>query len=199
MRMTNLQAGWPVECNDRQRLGTVREVGQHYIRTSRTGHAADLYVPASAIANVSGRDCPAECCAWRRPEERLGAAPQGRRFNRDDPRRAISIDTSENAHREQSRSRGQSDDAWRLGGLSRAIPVRGQAVEALPEMCHFGVDRALVVAASFFPLSAVSSFRTASRHAARASSISRAITVLLGIGAMTARHGEGSVRAGPPS
>lgn len=54
MRMTNLQAGWPVVCNDGRRLGTVKDVGQQYVQTSRAGRAADLYVPASAIANVSG-------------------------------------------------------------------------------------------------------------------------------------------------
>jgi hypothetical protein len=32
-------------------VGTVREVGQNYILTS-TGLASDIYVPASAIANV---------------------------------------------------------------------------------------------------------------------------------------------------
>jgi hypothetical protein len=52
MRMTDLKAGWTVLGNDGRRVGTVKEVGQHYILTSRPGFAADLYVPASSVANV---------------------------------------------------------------------------------------------------------------------------------------------------
>jgi hypothetical protein len=52
MRMTDLRPGWPVLGNDGRRVGTVRDVGQHYILTSRSAFAADLYVPASAVANV---------------------------------------------------------------------------------------------------------------------------------------------------
>ena len=42
---------WIVVGNDAHRVGTVRDVGQNYIVTS-TGLAGDIYVPASAIANV---------------------------------------------------------------------------------------------------------------------------------------------------
>ena len=52
MRMTDLRAGWTVVSNDGRRLGTVKEVGQNYVQTSQAGRAADMYVPASAIANV---------------------------------------------------------------------------------------------------------------------------------------------------
>ena len=37
--------------NDGGRLGTIKEVGQNYVRTSQAG--GDMYVPASAIANVA--------------------------------------------------------------------------------------------------------------------------------------------------
>lgn len=53
MRMTDLKPGWTVVTNDGRRLGTIRDVGQNYVRTSRAGAAADTYVPASAIANVA--------------------------------------------------------------------------------------------------------------------------------------------------
>ena len=52
MRMADLRPGWLVVGNDGERVGSVRDVGQNYILTSTTGLADDLYVPASAIANV---------------------------------------------------------------------------------------------------------------------------------------------------
>ena len=52
MRMTDFRPGWAVVTNDGRRLGTVKDVGRHYVLTSRPGFAADLYVPASFIANV---------------------------------------------------------------------------------------------------------------------------------------------------
>jgi hypothetical protein len=52
MRMADLKPGWAVVGNDGRRVGTVREVGQNYILTSPSGLASDIYVPASAIANV---------------------------------------------------------------------------------------------------------------------------------------------------
>jgi hypothetical protein len=52
MRMTDLKPGWAVVGNDGRRLGTIREVGQNYVLASRGGLPGDLYVPASAIANV---------------------------------------------------------------------------------------------------------------------------------------------------
>jgi len=51
--MTDLKPGWAVLSNDGGRLGTIREVGQNYVRTSQSGPAGDMYVPASAIANVA--------------------------------------------------------------------------------------------------------------------------------------------------
>lgn len=52
MRMADLKPGWSVLGNDGHRVGTVREVGQNYLLTSTSAFASDLYVPASAIANV---------------------------------------------------------------------------------------------------------------------------------------------------
>ncbi len=52
MRMTDLKPGWTVVGNDGHRVGTVRDVGQNYIATSTTALSGDIYVPASAIANV---------------------------------------------------------------------------------------------------------------------------------------------------
>lgn len=51
MRMTDLKPGWAVVGNDGNRLGTIRDVGQNYVLASRVGRD-DLYVPATAIANV---------------------------------------------------------------------------------------------------------------------------------------------------
>jgi hypothetical protein len=44
--------GWTVLANDDQELGVVRAVTQNFVRASRPGFAADLFIPASAIANV---------------------------------------------------------------------------------------------------------------------------------------------------
>ncbi len=52
MRVTEFQVGWAVVGNDARRVGIVKHVGQNYIRTSRPGFSADLYVPVSFIANV---------------------------------------------------------------------------------------------------------------------------------------------------
>ena len=52
MRMADLKRGWTVLGNDGRRVGAVKEVGQNYILTSTTALAEDVYVPASAIANV---------------------------------------------------------------------------------------------------------------------------------------------------
>jgi hypothetical protein len=52
MRMADLKAGWAVVGNDGHRLGTVQHVGQDYLLVSRGAFAGQLYVPASAIANV---------------------------------------------------------------------------------------------------------------------------------------------------
>jgi hypothetical protein len=52
MRMADLKPGWLVVGNDGTRVGSIREVGQNYILTSTSVLAGDIYVPASAIANV---------------------------------------------------------------------------------------------------------------------------------------------------
>ena len=52
MRMTDLKPGWSVVGNDGRRVGTVRDVGQNYVLASTAGMSGDIYVPASAIANV---------------------------------------------------------------------------------------------------------------------------------------------------
>lgn len=49
MRMTDLKRGWSVVGNDGRRLGTIKDVGQNYVLIT----PGDLYVPASAIANVT--------------------------------------------------------------------------------------------------------------------------------------------------
>jgi hypothetical protein len=51
--MTDLMPGWAVISNDGRQLGTIKEVGQNYVRTSQTESGTDLYVPASAITNVA--------------------------------------------------------------------------------------------------------------------------------------------------
>lgn len=53
MRMTDLRPGWHVVGNDERRVGTVKDVRQDYVVTSRPGFSVDLYVPVSAIANVA--------------------------------------------------------------------------------------------------------------------------------------------------
>ena len=50
--MADLQPGWEVVGNDGRRVGEIREVSQNYLLTSMPGLAGDLYIPASAIANV---------------------------------------------------------------------------------------------------------------------------------------------------
>jgi len=52
MRMTDIKPGWQVVGNDGRRVGEVREVGQNFVLTSVAGFGDDIYVPASAIANV---------------------------------------------------------------------------------------------------------------------------------------------------
>ena len=87
MRMTDLRPGWAVVGNDGRRIGTVKHVGQHYVLTSRSGRTADLYVPASAIANVRDQAVhlslpghEAEKKGWEQPprdEDALETAPEG--------------------------------------------------------------------------------------------------------------------------
>ena len=50
--MADLQPGWSIVGNDGRRVGTVRDVGQNYVLASVGAMAGDIYVPASAIANI---------------------------------------------------------------------------------------------------------------------------------------------------
>lgn len=52
MRMADIKPGWAVVGNDGRRVGEVREVGQNYVLTSSGAFGDDVYVPASAIANI---------------------------------------------------------------------------------------------------------------------------------------------------
>ncbi len=52
LRMADLQPGWAVVGNDGKRVGAVQRVGQNYVLTSIDGRAGEIYIPASAIANV---------------------------------------------------------------------------------------------------------------------------------------------------
>jgi hypothetical protein len=68
--MTDLKRGWAVVGNDGVRLGMVKDVGQNYVLTSRGGLAGDLFVPASAIANV--RDMTVFLNLTKRDAEAMG-------------------------------------------------------------------------------------------------------------------------------
>ena len=50
--MADIKSGWVVIGNDGHRIGEVREVSQNYILTSTAGLGGDLFVPATAVANV---------------------------------------------------------------------------------------------------------------------------------------------------
>ena len=83
MRMTDLQPGWAVLGNDGRRVGTVRHVGQNYILTSRPGFAADVFVPATSVANVADetvylniRQVDVEAMGWEQ-EPRTDDLPDG--------------------------------------------------------------------------------------------------------------------------
>jgi hypothetical protein len=52
MRIADLKPGWEVVANDGHRIGRFRDVGQHYVEVSEGRFSAEIYVPASAIANV---------------------------------------------------------------------------------------------------------------------------------------------------
>lgn len=53
MRIADLKPGWHVMTNDGHRLGTIREVGQHYVEVSGGPFSPTRYVPSSAIGNVA--------------------------------------------------------------------------------------------------------------------------------------------------
>jgi hypothetical protein len=86
MGMTDLRPGWAVVGNDGRRIGTVKDVGQNYVLTSRSGLTADLYVPASAIANVRDQEVHlnlpkqfADEMGWEQPpreDDALEKAPE---------------------------------------------------------------------------------------------------------------------------
>jgi hypothetical protein len=87
MRMTDLRPGWAVVDNDGRRVGTVKDVGQNYLLTSRRGLSGDLYVPASAIVNIANevvhlslahRDV--QRMGWEQPpraDDTLETSPEG--------------------------------------------------------------------------------------------------------------------------
>ena len=50
--MADLRPRWAVVGNDGRRVGALREVGQNYVLASTPGVGSDVYIPASAIANV---------------------------------------------------------------------------------------------------------------------------------------------------
>lgn len=86
MRMTDLRAGWSVVGNDGRRIGTVLEIGQHYVLVARGGFSQGMYVPASAIANVERETvhlnlarAEAESMGWQQPpreDDRLRQDPE---------------------------------------------------------------------------------------------------------------------------
>jgi hypothetical protein len=53
LRIADLKPGWPVVTNDGHRLGTIREVGQHFLKVSGSGFAGAIFIPASHIGNVA--------------------------------------------------------------------------------------------------------------------------------------------------
>jgi len=74
MRIADLQPGWDVLTNDGHRLGTVREVGQHFVEVSGAFFSSALYVPASAIGNVENETVhlnlaqgEIDASGWRQP------------------------------------------------------------------------------------------------------------------------------------
>ncbi len=86
MRMTDLRRGWAVVGNDGRRIGTVQEIGQHYVLVGRGGFSQAMYVPASAIANVERETVQlnlakseAESMGWHQPpreDDRLRSDPE---------------------------------------------------------------------------------------------------------------------------
>lgn len=85
--MTDLRVGWAVLGNDGRRVGTIKDVGQNYILTSRPGFSPDLFIPVSSIANVEHETVhlnmtqqDAEQMGWEqepRDDDRLEGSPDG--------------------------------------------------------------------------------------------------------------------------
>jgi hypothetical protein len=74
MRMADLKPGWDVVTNDGHRIGTIREVGQQFVKVSGGYFSAAIYVPASAIANVEHHTvhlnlarAEADVMGWQQP------------------------------------------------------------------------------------------------------------------------------------
>ena len=74
MRIADLQPGWDVVSNDDHRIGTIREVGQHYVKVSGGHFSADFYIPSSAIAMVESEtvhlnlaNSEIDAVGWRQP------------------------------------------------------------------------------------------------------------------------------------
>ena len=74
MRITDLKPGWDVLTNDGQRLGRIKDVGQHFVEVSGGAFSAVRYVPSSAIANVENETVhlnvangEIDAMGWRQP------------------------------------------------------------------------------------------------------------------------------------
>lgn len=87
MRIADLKPGWHVVTNDGQRLGTIREVGQHFLRVSGSGFTSAIFVPASHIGNVADETVhltvaagEVEAMGWHQPprtSDALRTQPEG--------------------------------------------------------------------------------------------------------------------------
>ena len=74
MRIADLKPGWEVVTNDGNRLGKIREVGQHFVEVSGGYFSAELYIPSSAIGNVENETVhlniaggQVDAMGWRQP------------------------------------------------------------------------------------------------------------------------------------
>lgn len=86
MRIADLKPGWNVLTNDGHHLGSVREVGQHYLKVSGRAFSGAIYVPASAIANVEDESVylnvasgEVDAMGWQQPprtSDALRSAPE---------------------------------------------------------------------------------------------------------------------------
>jgi hypothetical protein len=132
--MADIKPGWAVVGNDGRRVGEVREVGQNYVLTSSGGFGDDVYVPASAIANVEH-----DVLHLSIPQRDVGEMGWEQAPRDDDSRllpSRICIDTSS-----QGAWRiGRSNDGERGGGLvevvmkvARCVDSRGGAEYAVIE------------------------------------------------------------------